>query len=192
MVRFANICSDLGHSASTNGVGAVMGSKRLKAVVVNGQAPVPVHDRKRLRDLAKQWSEQAQASAMGFTVHTVGTAGLHRRGAHRLAADQEHDHQPVRAPRQVQRRRAQATSSSPATPATAARCTTATTSRSRGRFRAWWPTSLSTGHGRVWRADRQRGSVRRDRLNDVADRLGMDKECSSPWRWRLTASKTGC
>jgi aldehyde:ferredoxin oxidoreductase len=76
MVRFANICSDHGHSASTNGVGAVMGSKRLKAVVVNGQMPVPVHDRKRLRELAKQWSEQAQASAMGFTVHTVGTAGF--------------------------------------------------------------------------------------------------------------------
>jgi aldehyde:ferredoxin oxidoreductase len=43
MVRFAGIISDQGHSACHNGVGAVMGSKKLKAIVAErGSAEIPL------------------------------------------------------------------------------------------------------------------------------------------------------
>jgi len=54
LVRFAAFVGDRGHVAGHNGTGAVMGSKRLKAIVAQ-RAPgsVPVHDRQPLADVAK-------------------------------------------------------------------------------------------------------------------------------------------
>lgn len=50
LVRFAGILVDKGHSASHNGSGAVMGSKRLKAVAVaKGSRRVSVNDSERLK-----------------------------------------------------------------------------------------------------------------------------------------------
>ncbi|MBI2868974.1 MAG: hypothetical protein HYX96_04020 [Chloroflexi bacterium] len=51
-VRFAALVADRTHVMSKNGMGAVMGSKRLKAVVaVRGKQAVPVKDPARLKDL---------------------------------------------------------------------------------------------------------------------------------------------
>ncbi len=51
--RFAGVFVDKGHSASHNGPGAVMGSKRLKAIAVpRGTRQVPVRDRARLAAVA--------------------------------------------------------------------------------------------------------------------------------------------
>ena len=44
LVRFAGIMNDRGRTAGRSGVGAVMGSKNLKAVVVRGEGEVPVWD----------------------------------------------------------------------------------------------------------------------------------------------------
>jgi aldehyde:ferredoxin oxidoreductase len=54
LVRFAAFAGDRGHVAGHNGTGAVMGSKRLKAIVVE-RAPggVEVHDREALSQVAK-------------------------------------------------------------------------------------------------------------------------------------------
>ena len=53
LVRFAGIISDHAHSSSHNGVGAVMGSKNLKAIVVErGKQRVPVDDPARLAEAA--------------------------------------------------------------------------------------------------------------------------------------------
>jgi aldehyde:ferredoxin oxidoreductase len=50
LVRFAGTFVDRGHSASHNGVGAVLGSKRLKAVAVaRGNMQVSVKDQERLK-----------------------------------------------------------------------------------------------------------------------------------------------
>jgi len=76
LVRFASIGDDTGHFVSTNGVGAVMGSKKLKAIVVNGKAAVPVKDKERFKKLAREWVEQMKVSPMGATVDAVGTAGF--------------------------------------------------------------------------------------------------------------------
>lgn len=46
--RFACINSDLYRQAGRGGVGAVMGSKNLKAIVVKGKKEVDLHDRKRV------------------------------------------------------------------------------------------------------------------------------------------------
>jgi aldehyde:ferredoxin oxidoreductase len=54
LVRFAAFVGDRGHVAGHNGTGAVMGSKRLKAIVAQrAQGSVPVRDRQTLREVAK-------------------------------------------------------------------------------------------------------------------------------------------
>lgn len=54
LVRFAGIIGDHGHVAAHNGLGAVMGSKKLKAISVErGQTDVYVADPERLKDSAK-------------------------------------------------------------------------------------------------------------------------------------------
>jgi aldehyde:ferredoxin oxidoreductase len=54
LVRFAAFVGDRGHVAGHNGTGAVMGSKRLKAIVAR-RAPgaVPIHDPERLGEVAR-------------------------------------------------------------------------------------------------------------------------------------------
>ena len=56
LVRFAALIGDRGHSASHNGIGASVGSKRLKAIVVRRPSgTVPVHNRKALTGIAKRF-----------------------------------------------------------------------------------------------------------------------------------------
>ena len=58
LVRFAGIFFDKGHVASHNGVGAVMGSKRLKAIVLSrGKGPPVLKDKERLAIIAGQQFE---------------------------------------------------------------------------------------------------------------------------------------
>ena len=55
LVRFACIFTDMGHIAAHNGVGAVMGSKKLKAIAIDrGQHAVPLKDKQALSRLAKE------------------------------------------------------------------------------------------------------------------------------------------
>lgn len=59
LVRFAAIVGDRGHVAGHNGTGAVMGSKRLKAVVVRrARGRVLVHQPELLSDIARQIFER--------------------------------------------------------------------------------------------------------------------------------------
>ncbi len=52
-VRFCSIMQGLGRAAGRTGMGAVMGSKRLKAILVHGDQDPPVHDKARLNELVK-------------------------------------------------------------------------------------------------------------------------------------------
>lgn len=86
LVRFACIVSDRGHVAASGGVGAIMGSKNLKALVVEGGGGVPIESScvgSFVEDV-KQWREEARSSAVGKTVASAGTLGLfipyHSRG----------------------------------------------------------------------------------------------------------------
>jgi len=78
LIPFSCIFSDLGHVAATNGPGAVMGSKKLKAIVVfDGKSRVPVYDSDRLNALARgDFLKSAEKSFMGAMVKKVGTHGF--------------------------------------------------------------------------------------------------------------------
>jgi aldehyde:ferredoxin oxidoreductase len=55
LVKFACICTDKGHMAGHNGVGAVMGSKKLKAIAVDrGKSATPLKDKAALSQQAKK------------------------------------------------------------------------------------------------------------------------------------------
>ena len=72
LVRWASIMSGKGHAAAHNGVGAVMGSKRLKAIVTaRGTAQAPVADRARLARIARALNEPVRARVGG--IHYYGT-----------------------------------------------------------------------------------------------------------------------
>ena len=67
LVRFACVVSDRGHVAAHNGVGAVMGSKRLKAIVVErGNSKVKVWDRKLLDQLHKGTMETMKSRPLNL------------------------------------------------------------------------------------------------------------------------------
>lgn len=76
-VRFAAIVVDKGHIAAHNGVGAVMGSKKLKAVaVVRGKNKVEVKDPARVSELAKAFLKPLINHPGSF--HYYGTLmGIH-------------------------------------------------------------------------------------------------------------------
>jgi aldehyde:ferredoxin oxidoreductase len=78
LVRFAAIMNDKDRAAGRSGVGAVMGSKNLKAVVVRGQGRVPLADPARFKAFNTQILEKFKAAAretpLGLTIN--GTAGV--------------------------------------------------------------------------------------------------------------------
>ena len=52
LVRFACISADWGRNAGRTGMGAVLGSKNIKAIVVRGSKDLPVYDLKKLKELS--------------------------------------------------------------------------------------------------------------------------------------------
>ncbi len=68
-----------GAAAGRSGVGAVMGSKKLKAVVVNGNMEVPLADPERAREVRKQNTEASKGMAQMFRKY--GTSNMTVRSA---------------------------------------------------------------------------------------------------------------
>ena len=68
LVRLAGIVSDGRHGrvAGRCGVGAVMGSKRLKGIVVNGAGPVEVDDRETIRDINRRMAGIIRENMQGM------------------------------------------------------------------------------------------------------------------------------
>jgi aldehyde:ferredoxin oxidoreductase len=61
MVKFAGIFLDHGHSASHNGLGAVMGSKKLKAIaIIRGKKQIAVHAPEKVLSIAKELIENVK------------------------------------------------------------------------------------------------------------------------------------
>ena len=71
LVRFAGVFAEKGHSASHNGPGAVMGSKKLKAIAAYGTSRVDVRNKDKLAKVAEELYQNVKT----FT-GTVG--GVHR------------------------------------------------------------------------------------------------------------------
>jgi len=75
LVKFGIIISG-GRSASRGGVGTVMGSKNLKAIVVKGKGPREVYDREMMKDLIQEeiFSTRSAITFEGFSEE--GTASM--------------------------------------------------------------------------------------------------------------------
>ncbi len=72
-VRYSGICNDLTHYIGRSGTGAVMGSKRLKAIAARGRNQVHLADRDKVREIAswvsKNWRD------LSYRLYDTGTAG---------------------------------------------------------------------------------------------------------------------
>ena len=71
LVRYACIANDLNEVAGRTGMGAVMGSKRLKAIAVRGRIPVKIADQRALTGIAKWVSSTMDQNHRAF--HEFGT-----------------------------------------------------------------------------------------------------------------------
>ncbi len=78
--RISAVINNRGRAAGRSGMGAVMGSKKLKAVVVKGKMKVPMADETRVRELSKIYGKQLRG-AFGF-LSAHGTAASTTRCAH--------------------------------------------------------------------------------------------------------------
>lgn len=81
LVRYAAIAGDKGHIAGHNGAGAVMGAKKLKAVVAerSGQR-LPVFDQQALRKAADVIIESIQTDPASNTIYNWGTSQSYASG----------------------------------------------------------------------------------------------------------------
>lgn len=72
-VLYAAVIHDVNRAAGRNGLGAVMGAKRLKAVVVRGTTNVPVAERPRVTQVSKWLGENYKTLAAWATAPGRGT-----------------------------------------------------------------------------------------------------------------------
>ena len=73
LVRYASIISDKHHAAGRCGMGAIMGSKNLKAIAVYGTGKVAVNDKEKVTEAAKELRELLKKSALGMVMADSGT-----------------------------------------------------------------------------------------------------------------------
>jgi len=75
-VRYACIINDLSHAAGRTGLGAVMGSKNLRAIAVRGRQKVPVADDAAVIDLIRWHREDLKTNKSALSFNKDGTAGI--------------------------------------------------------------------------------------------------------------------
>ncbi len=72
LVRYACIINDLRNAAGRTGMGAVMGSKNLKAIAVRGHKKFAVKNKEKLRAKIKEFNEVAYKSFSGYFKYGTG------------------------------------------------------------------------------------------------------------------------
>ena len=73
LVRFACICNEKRDFAGRCGLGAVMGSKKLKAIVVRGSGKIPLADQDKFNELRKSALDKAKESIICQVLGAQGT-----------------------------------------------------------------------------------------------------------------------
>jgi aldehyde:ferredoxin oxidoreductase len=72
LVRYACIINDLRNAAGRGGMGAVMGSKNLKAVAVRGHKRLEVNNKLKLKEILKEYYDVAYKPYAGYFEHGTG------------------------------------------------------------------------------------------------------------------------
>jgi len=78
--RIAAVMNNKGRAAGRSGVGAIMGSKKLKAIVVSGKMSIPIADEARAKELRSRYIKELLPVSQMFSA--LGTAGLTANSAH--------------------------------------------------------------------------------------------------------------
>ncbi len=76
-VRYASIISDRFYTNLRGGLGAVMGSKGLKAVVANSSLPSPVENPAKLEEIARDFEEHFLDHPVNGAVHAMGMGAFY-------------------------------------------------------------------------------------------------------------------
>ncbi len=76
LVRYACVVNELKHANGRTGMGAVMGSKNLKAVAVRGTKKLDIHDPEKLRALSKELAELIGRHGPNKVLRKLGTSNL--------------------------------------------------------------------------------------------------------------------
>jgi len=78
LVHFANIVNELKHFNGRNGLGAVMGSKKLKAIAVRGTEPLKIYDPEKIREVTKEITKRVMDNPLGRGLRELGTPAVVR------------------------------------------------------------------------------------------------------------------
>ena len=73
LVKYAAIMNDLHRAAGRCGLGAVMGSKRLKAVAVKGRKEIKIADKKAFKEVSKKQYDLLGENILGAGLQGYGT-----------------------------------------------------------------------------------------------------------------------
>ncbi|MEL7650206.1 MAG: aldehyde ferredoxin oxidoreductase family protein [Sedimentibacter sp.] len=73
-VQYSCIINDLKHACGRNGMGAVMGAKKVKAIAVKGTKGIEFHDSKSILDISKWYSQYFKEKPLTYGLYLYGTA----------------------------------------------------------------------------------------------------------------------
>jgi aldehyde:ferredoxin oxidoreductase len=73
LVHFAGILNDLNHANARTGMGAVMGSKKLKAIAVRGSNKINVVDSEKIKEVAKSYGKRVMKNPLSKALRVNGT-----------------------------------------------------------------------------------------------------------------------
>ena len=76
LVRYACVVNELKHVNGRTGMGAVMGSKNLKAVAVRGTKKMEMHDPEKLREMSKNLTELIGQHGPNQVLRKMGTSNI--------------------------------------------------------------------------------------------------------------------
>ena len=75
LVQFSCVINDLKHACGRSGMGAVMGSKNLKALAVRGSGEIEFADKKKILEISKWYSSYFKENPLSYGFYMYGTAG---------------------------------------------------------------------------------------------------------------------
>jgi aldehyde:ferredoxin oxidoreductase len=78
LVLFANIANELAHFNGRNGLGAVMGSKKLKAIALRGTKAIDLYDKAKVSQVSKEITRRVMDNPLSRDLRNLGTPGVIR------------------------------------------------------------------------------------------------------------------